>query len=94
MTVVFIHGVMTAVAVTAFTKRGKELLTGYIGAVFLHAFANTGAILYQTGLWDKTLASFYLFLPAVVAVLIFEHLRKKGLTYQKHAETVLFSRSD
>ena len=94
VTVVFIHGVMTAVAVTAFTKRGKGLLTGYIGAVFLHAFTNIGAMLYQTRLWDETLASLYLFLPAVVAILIFEHLRKKGLTYQKHAETVLFSRSD
>ena len=92
--VVFIHGVMTAVAVTAFTKRGKGLLTGYIGAVLLHAFTNIGAMLYQTKLLDETLASLYLFLPAVVAILIFEHLRKKGLTYQKHAETVLFSRSD
>jgi len=94
VTVVFIHGVMTAVAVTAFTKRGKGLLTGYIGAVFLHAFTNIGAMLYQTRLWDETLASLYLLLPAVVAILIFEHLRKKGLTYRKHAETVLFSRSD
>jgi len=85
---------MTAVAVTAFTKRGKRLLTGYIGAVLLHAFTNIGAMLYQTRLWDETLASLYLFLPAVVAILIFEHLRKKGLTYRKHAETVLFSRSD
>lgn len=94
VTVVFIHGVMTAVAVTAFMKRGKGLLTGYIGAVFFHAFTNIGAMIYQTRLLDETLASLYLFLPAVVAILIFEHLRKKGLTYQKHAETVLFSRSN
>jgi len=92
--VVFIHGVMTAVAATGFTKGRNGLLAGYVGALFLHAFANMGAMLYQIRFWDETLASFYLFLPTVVAFFIFEHLRKKGLADQKHAETVLFSRSD
>jgi len=90
--VVFIHGVMTAVAVTGFRKGRKGLLIGYVKAVFLHTFTNIGAMLYQIRLWDLTFASLYLFIPIVVALFIFEHLRRKELRDKKHEETILFSR--
>ncbi len=90
--VVFIHGVMTAVAVTGFMEGRKRLLMGYVGAVLLHVMTNIGAMLYQLNFLDETFASLYLFLPILVAFFIFEHLRKKGLMDQIHEETVLFSR--
>ena len=90
--VVFIHGVMTAVAVTGFMEGRKRLLMGYVGAVLLHAITNIGAMFYQLKFWDETFASLYLFLPILVAFFIFEHLRKKGLMDQVHEETVLFTR--
>jgi hypothetical protein len=92
LTVVFIHGVITAVAVTGFLKGIKGLLMGYVGAVFLHALTNIGATLYQIQLWDATFASIYLFLPIIVAFFIFEHLRKKQLKDKKPEETVLYTR--
>jgi hypothetical protein len=92
LTVVFIHGVITAVAVTGFLKGIKGLLMGYVGAVFLHALTNIGATLYQIKLWDATFASIYLFLPIIVAFFIFEHLRKKQLKDKKPEETVLYTR--
>lgn len=92
MMTVFIHGVMTAVAVTGFLKGRKGLLIGYVGAVFLHAFANISAMLYQIRLWDITFASLYLILPMGIAFFIFEYLRKEQLKDKKHKETVLFSR--
>jgi len=90
--VVFIHGVMTAVAVTGFMEGRKRLLMGYVGAVLLHAITNIGAMFYQLKFWDETFASLYLFLPMLIAFFIFEHLRKKGLMDQVHEETVLFTR--
>jgi len=92
LAVVFIHGVITAVAVAGFLKGRKGLLIGYVGAVFLHALTNIGAMLYQIKLWDVTLASIYLFLPIVLAFFIFEHLRKKQLKDKKPEETVLYTR--
>ena len=92
MVVVFIHGVMTAVAAGGFLKGRKGLLMGYVGAVFLHALTNIGAMLYQIGLWNVTFASLYLILPIIVAFFVFEQLRKKELKDKKHKETVLFSR--
>jgi uncharacterized membrane protein YhfC len=93
MAVVFVHGVMTAVAVTGFVKGEKGLLRGYVGAVLLHAFTNIGAMLYQTEILDVTAASLYLFFPMLVSFFIFERLRKKTLRDRKPSETVFFSRN-
>lgn len=90
---VFFHGVMTAVVVTSFVKGGKGLLIGYFGAVFLHAFVNIGAMLYQIKFWDVTFASLYLILSILVAIFIFERMRKKVLKGQERVEIVLFSRN-
>lgn len=90
MVVVFVHGVMTAVAVAGFAKGRKGLLMGYIGAVFLHAFTNIGGMLYQINFWDVTFAYLYLALPILAAFFILEHLRKKELKDQERAEVVLF----
>jgi hypothetical protein len=83
LTVVFIHGVITAVTVTGFLKGIKGLLMSYVGVVFLHALTNVGVMLYQIKLWDATFASIYLFLPMIVAFFIFEQLRKKQLKDKK-----------
>lgn len=90
MVVVYIHGVMTAVAITGLQKGKKGLLAGYIGAVMLHAFTNVGAMLYQIGILDVNIASLYLYLPLLVNLFIFERLRRRALSTQKTAETILF----
>lgn len=89
--VVFLHGVMTAVAIVGFLKGKKGFLIGYLVAVLLHALTNIGAVLYQIGVWDQTLATISLFVPIVVAFFIFEHLRKKQLKDEKPQETVLYT---
>lgn len=92
MAVVFLHGIMTAIAVTSILKGGKGFLTGYAGAVLFHAFTNIGALLYQIQFLDSTVASLYLFLPLVAGFFIFEQLHKKAARSQKPAETVFLSR--
>ncbi|MBS7633913.1 hypothetical protein KEJ34_00190 [Candidatus Bathyarchaeota archaeon] len=92
MAVVFLHGIMTAIAVTSILKGGKGFLTGYAGAVLFHAFTNIGALLYQIQFLDATVASLYLFLPLAVGFFVFEQLHKKIAQSQKPAETIFFSR--
>ncbi|MEM1986280.1 MAG: PrsW family glutamic-type intramembrane protease [Nitrososphaeria archaeon] len=92
MIVVFIHGVMTSVAVVNLLKGWKGGLFGYIYAVLLHALTNFGAFLYQIQFLDLTIASLYILIPVIVNALVFERLRKKILISQEVSETVYFSR--
>jgi len=90
---VFIHGVMTAIAVIRFMNGRGGLLVGYIWAVLFHAFANVGAMLYQIKVWDATIAMSYTIIVIIITMCLFEYLRKRELKYKKPKETVLFSRN-
>jgi uncharacterized membrane protein YhfC len=79
MIVVFLHGVMTAIAVVGFLKGKKGFLVGYSVAVLLHTLTNIGAVLYQIGVWDQNLATIYLLVPIIVASFIFKRLRKEQI---------------
>ncbi len=79
LVVVFLHGVMTSIAVVGFLKGTRGLVLGYFGAILFHAFVNIGALLLQIQVIDGLFASVYLSIPVLVGFVIFERLRRMQL---------------
>jgi hypothetical protein len=92
--VVFLHGVMTAIAVVGFLKGSKGLLLGYLGAILLHALTNVGALLFQIQVIDEVFASIYLLVPILASLLIFERLRRRQLRDEKPKEPIPYTRNE
>jgi hypothetical protein len=90
--VVLLHGAMTAIAASMLPRGAGKAVQGYILAVCLHAFLNLGAILYQIGAMGVDLATYYIFIPLLIIVAIFERLRRGEAKSRPPKESVLFSR--
>ena len=86
--IVFLHGVMTSIAVTGFLRGIKGLAIGYIGAILLHTLTNVGALLYQIQVIDGNTTSILLLISVLTSFVIFEFLRRKTLKNEAPRETI------
>lgn len=92
--IVFLHGVMTSIAVTGFLRGIKGLAIGYIGAILLHTLTNVGALLYQIQVIDGNTTSILLLISVLTSFVIFEFLRRKTLKKEAPSETILHEREE
>jgi uncharacterized membrane protein YhfC len=72
-----LHGVMTATFVLGLHRGGRWAAFGYLAAVGLHALFNLGAMLYQLGVVQLTVAALSVYGDFVIAILIFATLLQK-----------------
>jgi hypothetical protein len=76
LVVCFLHGVMTAVAVSGVRRGFRQGLLGYLAAMGLHGLINIGAALYQFKLIPLAATQLPFIASLILLVIIFERLRR------------------
>jgi uncharacterized membrane protein YhfC len=71
------QGLLSGILAFGLQRGGIRVVWAYLGAVALHALANTGALLAQLGIVDQTVAGAMLFLGVVVIGGVFEGVRRR-----------------
>lgn len=79
LAVILLHGWMTGIATWGLAAGWKKAAGGLLTAMGLHALANSGIILNATGWITPVWVQAPLFLAIVLAMLLFERLRRKAM---------------
>lgn len=81
LTVVFLHGFLTAIAAAGLALGWRRAIFNLLVAMGLHALTNSGIVLNHLGWIPLAWVQAPLLLAILVAVLYFEHLRRRELAY-------------
>jgi uncharacterized membrane protein YhfC len=92
--VTFAHGFMTSIAAYGLYKGGRNVLTGYLSAVGLHALINLGPILLALKLVPASVSSMESYTVILAAFLLFQRYTRatRKMSGKEKEEIVYFER--